>query len=122
MMTGMDIREAGRLGGLATAKKLSKKKRRDSAPAHARGHDDREVLMSPYLKTGRLADVIAAVQFMGASGRPEADILDWTQRLSGNKEESERKRWTAVFKEHPEFFHVYILLKEPKAALREICE
>lgn len=37
-MRGMDIREAGRLGGLARAKKLTKKKRRESAKkaAHAR--------------------------------------------------------------------------------------
>jgi hypothetical protein len=80
-----------------------------------------ELLMSSYLKTGRLADVIAAVQFMGASGRPEAEIIDWVQRLSGNKDESEIKRWTAVFNEHPEFFHVYTNREaegRPKAALR----
>ncbi len=74
--------------------------------------------MSPYLKSGRLADVVAAVQFMGVSGRPEAEISDWTQRLSGNLDESEMQRWTAVFKEHPEFFHVYTLKGKPKAALR----
>jgi hypothetical protein len=74
----------------------------------------------PYLKRGRLADVIAAVQFMGAEGRPEAEITDWTERLSGSTEERENRRWTAVFKEHPEFFRVYTLggTTEPKAALR----
>jgi hypothetical protein len=74
--------------------------------------------MSPYLKSGRLADVVAAVQFMGVSGRPEAEIRDWTQRLSGNVAESEMQRWTAVFGEHPEFFHVYTQNGKPKAALR----
>jgi hypothetical protein len=64
------------------------------------------------------SDVVAAVQFMGASGRPEAEITDWAERLSGNKEEVEVKRWTTVFQEHPEFFHVYVLQGKPKAALR----
>jgi hypothetical protein len=75
---------------------------------------------SPYLKRGRLADVVAAVQFMGAAGRPEAEIADWTERLSGNRENKEIERWTAVFTEHPEFFHVYTLAgtTELKAALR----
>ena len=82
------------------------------------GTTQRKVAMSPYLKPGRLADVVAAVQFMGLSGRPEAEIADWTTRLSGSGGENEIKRWTAVFKEHPEFFHVYTLQGASKAALR----
>ena len=74
----------------------------------------------PYLKHGRLADVVAAVQFIGAARRPEAEIAEWTERLSGSREQKEVKRWTAVFTEHPEFFHVYTLKGrgELKAALR----
>jgi hypothetical protein len=74
--------------------------------------------MSPYLKAGRLADVVAAVQFMGASGRPEANIEDWTERLSENVGKNETERWTSVFKEHPEFFLAYIREGKEKAALR----
>jgi hypothetical protein len=75
---------------------------------------------SPYRKARRLPDVIAAVQFMAAAQRPERKISDWSKGLSGSEAKDEIERWTAVFKEHPEFFLVYRLEGEAdiKAALR----
>ena len=75
---------------------------------------------SPYLKPGRLADVIAAVQIMGAGERPEKEIRHWARELSYSQERAEIDRWTATFQEHPEFFLVYTLQndRELKAALR----
>jgi hypothetical protein len=74
---------------------------------------------SPYLRAGRLADVIAALQVMATSKRPEAQIKDWAKVLS--QDEADAGRWGAVFREHPEFFLVYSLRElpnEPKVALR----
>jgi hypothetical protein len=75
---------------------------------------------SPYLKPGRLADVIAALQIMGARQRPEGEIVDLSRELSGRDDPEEVKRWTAVYKEHPEFFLTYFLDSggTEKAALR----
>jgi hypothetical protein len=74
---------------------------------------------SPYLKPGRLADVLGVLQIMAAGQRPEAKISKWAEDLSrGITPQTER--WTAVFEEHPEFFLVYTLPNDPekKAALR----
>src|SRR5262249_431154 len=75
---------------------------------------------SAYLKQGRLSDVIAALQIMGAGERPEKTIMSWAKELSYDDSDTEVDRWTAVFKEHPEFFLVYRLQGDPtlKAALR----
>ncbi len=75
---------------------------------------------SPYLKDGRLPDVIAALQIMGAGERPERAIKGWAKELSYNDSGAEIDRWTAVFREHPEFFLVYKLQDDPtlKSALR----
>jgi hypothetical protein len=75
---------------------------------------------SPYLKGGRLADVIAALQIMAAGERPEREIKGWAKELSYIDLEAEVDKWSAVFKEHPEFFLVYHLKHDvtPKAALR----
>ena len=62
---------------------------------------------SPYLKDGRLPDVIAALQIMGAGERPENWIKGWAKELSHNESDAEVNRWTTVFSEHPEFFLVY---------------
>jgi hypothetical protein len=70
----------------------------------------------PYLKPGRLPDVIAALQIMAAGMRPENWIESWANELSRNK--AEAPRWAAMFKEHPEFFLVYQLRGKDKAALR----
>jgi hypothetical protein len=72
----------------------------------------------PYLKPGRLSDVIAALQVMGAGQRPEGPILRWANELSRSDALNEVERWKAVFIEHPEFFLIYVLNNEEKAALR----
>ena len=74
--------------------------------------------MSPYRKPGRLADVIAALQVMGAAQRPEGEIKQLTKTLSYNIEESYIVRWNRVFTEHPEFFLSYKLNNEQRYALR----
>jgi len=74
---------------------------------------------SAYLKDGRLADVLAAIQLMAARERPQAEIKKWAEELSGSEVgEREVDRWTAVFEEHPEFFVMYKLKGDVKAALR----
>jgi len=75
---------------------------------------------SPYLKEGRLADVIAAVQVMSAAERPEKKIKDWVDKFEGNSESATIKKWTILFTEHREFFLTYYLKGDPdlKAALR----
>jgi hypothetical protein len=75
---------------------------------------------SPYLKHGRLSDVIAALQVMGAGERPENTIKSWAKELSYSDSDFEIDRWTTVFREHPEFFLVYALKDDPslKSALR----
>lgn len=75
---------------------------------------------SPYLKPGRLADVIAALQVMAAGQRPEKEIAGWADELSRSQADEEIDKWTGVFNEHPEFFLVYTLRvqEELKAALR----
>ena len=76
--------------------------------------------VSPYLKSGRLADVIAALQVMGAGQRPEMEMVDWAKELSRSDVPAEIDRWTRVFSEHPEFFLTYVLHAQGnlKAALR----
>lgn len=57
---------------------------------------------SPYLKPGRLADVIAAIQFMSMHERSSLLPEDWADGISGDK--SKATHWETVFREHPEFF------------------
>jgi len=75
---------------------------------------------SPYLKKGRLADILAALQMMGAGQRPEKEIVDWAKELSRSDAPFEVDRWKEVFCEHPEFFLTYFLHGKgnQKAALR----
>jgi hypothetical protein len=75
---------------------------------------------SPYLKPGRLADVIAALQVMASAKRPEREIRDWAKVLDGAVNQDTIGKWTHVFSEHREFFLTYRLSEksELKAALR----
>ena len=75
---------------------------------------------SPYLKPGRLADVLAALQIMAVGQRPEGKISWWADELSRGLAKGQIERWTDVFQEHPEFFLLYTLANDPtpKAALR----
>lgn len=59
-------------------------------------------LDSPYLKPGRLGDVIAAVQFLGQYEDYKRSVADWTEKFA-TPPRSENS-WAAVFEEHPEFF------------------
>jgi hypothetical protein len=75
---------------------------------------------SPYLKSGRLADVIAALQVMGAGERPEREIRGWARELSYSESQNDIDKWASVFGEHPKFFLVYHLQNDvtPKSTLR----
>jgi len=57
---------------------------------------------SPYLKSGRLGDVIAAIQVMGKYAFYKLDFAQWSMRISGDQ--SKADHWEKVFREHPEFF------------------
>jgi hypothetical protein len=57
----------------------------------------------PYLKnSGRLADLLAAIQVLGAFEFAARDIEKWERRL-GRKPKSAND-WKDVFLDHPEFF------------------
>ncbi len=56
----------------------------------------------PYLKPNRLADVIAAIQFMSLHVRSSQPCAKWAHYISGD--ETKADHWRKVFNEHPEFF------------------
>jgi len=59
---------------------------------------------SPYLNNGRrLADVLAAIQIMGAYTWASRNISSWSDKLG---EPQSAKDWRKVFEEHPEFFRI----------------
>lgn len=76
--------------------------------------------ISAYLISGRLADVIAALQVMSTAMRPERRIIDWAHEFDKNRNPDTVEKWTRVFQEHPEFFVTYYLREhnDLKAALR----
>lgn len=57
---------------------------------------------SPYLISGRLADVIAAIQFMSMNEQSSVPCEKWAEGISGDKAKGDH--WRKVFDEHPEFF------------------
>lgn len=59
---------------------------------------------SPYLSTGRLGDVIAAIQTMAIYKFYKMDFEGWADRISADKSRAEH--WKRVFDEHPEFFRL----------------
>jgi hypothetical protein len=67
---------------------------------------------SPYLKDGRLGDVLAAIQIMGVSDWYRRKLEVWTILLSGDADQEAHPErfaqrmghWRTVFQEHPEFF------------------
>ncbi len=77
-------------------------------------------MKDPYLKSGRLADVIAAIQVMSSAKRPEREIKDWAHEFNRSRDPKVVAHWTSVFEDHREFFLTYRLdgEKELKAALR----
>ena len=59
---------------------------------------------SPYLKDSRrLADVLAAIQVLGASTFASLKSAVWSEKLGAPASVSD---WMPVFTEHPEFFRV----------------
>lgn len=57
---------------------------------------------SPYLKPHRLADVIAAIQFMSLHIHSSQPCEQWAHYISGDAKRADH--WRMVFNEHPEFF------------------
>lgn len=68
---------------------------------------------APYTKNPRrLQDVIAAIQLLGTYPWHNSDIGVWVDRLeppskkTPHERESTIRHWSAVFRQHPEFFRV----------------
>lgn len=59
---------------------------------------------NPYLKPGRLADVIAAITATGLYKFYKLPFEGWSMRIGGSK--ADAARWETVFREHPEFFRI----------------
>jgi hypothetical protein len=59
---------------------------------------------SPYLKPGRLGDVIAALQFLGQYDDYKLSVEEWTEKLATMPRSTDQRSWSEVFGEHPEFF------------------
>jgi hypothetical protein len=58
---------------------------------------------SPYMKkAGRLADVVAAIQVLGAYKFYKLTPEGWAERITGDGKRAEY--WRTVFEQHPEFF------------------
>ena len=69
---------------------------------------------SPYLANAdRLADVIAAIQVMGAYRFYKLNFKGWADRISAD--ETKADYWRNIFMEHPEFFRLDT--KKEKASL-----
>jgi hypothetical protein len=83
-----------------------------------------------YLEKDRLANVIAAIQILGVSDRASATLDRWVAELETAEEMNadqlelmsvkfaDRKKWSAVFEQHPEFFKSYTLRGEQRVLLR----
>jgi hypothetical protein len=62
-------------------------------------------IASPYLaNSGRLADVIAAIQAMGTYKFYKLSFEGWADRITANKNQA--FYWKNVFEQHPEFFRL----------------
>jgi hypothetical protein len=57
---------------------------------------------SPYLKPGRLQDILAAIQTMAIYRKYRRSAGEWARLISGNKTKS--VHWIEIFNDHPEFF------------------
>lgn len=65
----------------------------------------RTTALSPYLSDSRrLADVIAAIQVMGAYKFYWQDFAGWAERISGDA--AQAGYWRGIFEDHPEFFRL----------------
>lgn len=61
-------------------------------------------LMNPYLKAGRLADVIAAITALGNYPYYKLSFEKWAEKIVNDPGQAEK--WQSVFAEHPEFFRI----------------
>jgi hypothetical protein len=83
-----------------------------------------------YLEKDRLAQVIAAIQVLALSDRAAGKLDRWIAELEASEalppgridehpiKYADRKKWGAVFEQHPEFFKTYTLHGEPRVLLR----
>ena len=58
--------------------------------------------MNPYLKTNRLQDVVATLQFLGSYKDYKLSVSDWEPKLENRPVSA--GSWKEIFDEHPEFF------------------
>ena len=65
-------------------------------------HGWSSIEQSPYLKPGRLADLLAAIQTMALYARYRRPAEDWAHLIAGDK--AQASHWKALFEDHPEFF------------------
>jgi hypothetical protein len=68
---------------------------------------------NPYLKDGRLTDVIAAITALGNYRYYKLSFERCAEQISNRPDEAER--WGSIFAEHPEFFRINP--KDKKASL-----
>ncbi len=59
---------------------------------------------NPYLKDGRLADVIAAITTLGNYRYYKLSFETAAKRIANRPEDA--SKWAAIFREHPEFFRI----------------
>jgi hypothetical protein len=58
---------------------------------------------SPYLASGRLEKVLAAIQILGSYDWASREASSWAEKLDSAHE---TEGWLRLFNEHPEFFRV----------------
>lgn len=83
-----------------------------------------------YSEKDRLSNVIAAIQMLGVSDQTSGTLNRWVAELEASEELTteqleqtpikyvERKKWAAVFEQHPEFFKTYMARGEQHVMLR----
>lgn len=59
---------------------------------------------SPYLESGRLADIVAAIPVLGAFEKRTSQSIEYWQKKLG--EPGSCRCWKNVFEAHPEFFRI----------------
>ena len=58
---------------------------------------------SPYLESGRLEKVLAAIQILGSYDWASREASSWAEKLETLQDSDD---WSNLFKDHPEFFRV----------------
>lgn len=71
--------------------------------------------MDPYLRPGRLADVIAAIQVTASAKRPERKIEDWAFELDRSRDTPTIARWSARIPRTSRVFHNLSLAERGRA-------